>query len=179
MTDIDNIYLIACKNNYNNIIDNINLTDINEYTINKSLKYLVKNTNINILDRLYAYNILNLDVLLYIVIDNNNLEVLEWIHNNYDINKYIDNLIHYIISNKKYNILDWFHNNNFNIKNYKYYILDACNSLDFSILYWFRDNEYLDKFYDKVMKNKDWISEYKLNYHAKAIIDWFYDNYKY
>ena len=29
------------------------------------------------------------------------------------------------------------------------------------------------------MKNKDWISDYKLNYHAKAIIDWFYDNFKF
>jgi len=180
MTDIDNIYLIACKNNLNDIIDNINLLDINEYTINQSLELLVASNNINLLNRLYAYNLINsIDKLLYLAVNNNNLDVLEWLHNNYDINEHSDKIINYIIINKKYNILNWFHNNNYNIKNYKNYILNACNTLDFSVLYWFRDNGYLDKFYNKVIKNnKDWISYYKLNHHAKAIIDWFYDNYK-
>ena len=180
MTDIHNIYLIACKNNYIDIIDNINLFDLNKFTINKSLEYIIKNNNIELLNRLYAYDLLEYqDKLLYLDIDNNNINIFEWYHENLGINP--DNLIYYAAITKKISILNWFHNNNFdfNLDIYKHCIIDACNKLDFTVVYWFRDNGYLDKFYKKIMKNKYWISEYKLNYHAKAIIDWFSDNYKF
>ena len=181
MTDINNVYLIACKNNYNDIIDNINLLEIDENIINDSLKLIVINNNINLLNKLYDYNLIkSINNLLFIAVDYDNLNILEWLHNKYDINEHIDKIINYIIINKKYTILNWLHKNNYYIKNYINYILDACNCLDFNTLYWFRDNGYLDKFYNKIIKNnKDWISYYKLNHHAKAIIDWFDDNYKF
>ena len=183
MTDIDKIFLIACENNYLDIIKCIDLNQVDSLeNINKVMNIIIQKNYIDLLDYLHSKNLISYcDEYLYTMIDYNNTNILNWfVNNNFSIN--YNKGIYYAANNKKLDILNWFHNNGyeFNIKYYKHSILDACHRLDFTVVFWFRDNGYLDEFYEKVIKdNEDWINEYGLDYHACSILTWFANNYNY
>ena len=183
MTDIDTIFLIACDNNYLDIIRCIDLNEVdNSENIKQAMDIIIKNNYIDLLDYLHSNKLISYcDEYIYTIIDYNNINILNWfVNNKFNINH--NKGICYAANNNKLDILNWFHNNGFkfDINYYKYSIIDACYKLDFTIVFWFRDNGYLDEFYEEVIKkNKDWINKYGLNYHACSILNWFANNYDY